>query len=95
MPEGAKLYASNEACRNQAFIYNDHVLAVQFHPEIDQQNLRILAQAVGSVNGKGPFIQQANDFLNQTAYFDKTKEVMFTILSNFVKKHQSLMLHSL
>lgn len=34
LPEGAVLLASSEACRNQAFVYANHVWALQFHLEV-------------------------------------------------------------
>jgi len=34
LPQGAVLLASAEACHNQAFVYADHVWALQFHLEV-------------------------------------------------------------
>jgi len=34
LPKGAVLLASGEACQNQAFLYADHVWALQFHLEV-------------------------------------------------------------
>lgn len=34
LPEGAVLLASSEACNNQAFVYADHIWALQFHIEV-------------------------------------------------------------
>ncbi|CFX69893.1 Glutamine amidotransferase [Syntrophomonas zehnderi OL-4] len=34
LPEGAVLLASSEDCRNQAFVYGNHVWALQFHLEV-------------------------------------------------------------
>ncbi len=34
IPAGAKRIASSEACKNQGFIYDNRVVAIQFHPEI-------------------------------------------------------------
>lgn len=39
IPPDAVHLAESEACRNQAFLYNDTVLALQFHPESTQQNI--------------------------------------------------------
>lgn len=35
LPEGAVLLASSEQCQNQAFVYNDHIWALQFHLEVN------------------------------------------------------------
>lgn len=35
LPKGAKLLASSKHCKNQAFAVGNHVLALQFHLEID------------------------------------------------------------
>ena len=37
LPEGAQCLASNEVCVNQAFKIDDHVRAVQFHPEFTEE----------------------------------------------------------
>ncbi|HNX29274.1 MAG TPA: type 1 glutamine amidotransferase [Syntrophomonadaceae bacterium] len=34
LPEGAKLLAEGGDCRNQAFVYGDHIWALQFHLEV-------------------------------------------------------------
>ena len=81
LPLGVKLLASSEGCENQAFIYNDRVLALQFHPEVSVENMKLLAQAVGNV--EGPYSQPATYYLNEQDYFEQSKEVMFTILCNF------------
>ena len=81
LPAGVKLLASSEGCENQAFIYNDRVLAVQFHPEVSVEKMKVLAEAVGNV--EGPYSQPAAHYMNEQAYFEQSKEVMFTILCNF------------
>ena len=81
LPAGVKLLASSAGCENQAFIYNDRVLAVQFHPEVSVEKTKVLAEAVGNV--EGPYSQPAAHYMNDQAYFEQSKEVMFTILRNF------------
>lgn len=81
LPMGARLLASSEGCENQAFIYNDRVLAVQFHPEVSVKKTQVLAEAVGEV--QGPYSQPTTLYLNEQAYFEQSKQMMFTILCNF------------
>ena len=81
LPEDVEPLAFSEGCKNQAFIYNDHVLAVQFHPEVSADIMKILAEAVGDV--EGPYSQPAVHYLNEQDYFKQSKDVMFTILCNF------------
>jgi len=84
LPAGVKLLASSAGCENQAFMYKDRVLAVQFHPEVSVEKTKVLAQAVGNV--EGPYSQLAAHYMNEQAYFEQSKEVMFTILRNFKKQ---------
>ena len=81
LPRGARLLASSEGCKNQAFVYNDHVLALQFHPEVAADKMNVLAKEAGDV--EGPYSQPATRYLNEQAYFEQSKQVMFTILCNF------------
>ena len=45
IPKGALPLGSSEACSNQGFVYGDHVLAMQFHLEIDLLEARRLQEA--------------------------------------------------
>ncbi len=40
LPEGAKLLASSQACHNQAFVYENLIYALQFHPEVEGSFIR-------------------------------------------------------
>ena len=60
LPPGAKLLASSEACRNQAFVYGRSVFGFQFHMEMLEDNLRLMLENCGHeiVDGE-PYIQSA------------------------------------
>jgi len=57
IPDGAVHLASSEACKNQAFVYNDNVLALQFHLETTEESLLALYENCSDEIGEGPFIQ--------------------------------------
>ena len=85
LPPEAVVVASSAACQNQAFLYKDHVLGVQFHPEIEVENIRTLSAVVGE--SQGPYIQPATQFIAAAEHFARTKEMMYMILNNFVAKN--------
>jgi GMP synthase (glutamine-hydrolysing) len=57
IPVGAVHLASSEACDNQAFIYKDNVLALQFHLETTEESLLSLYKNGADEITDGPSIQ--------------------------------------
>ncbi|MFH0968074.1 MAG: type 1 glutamine amidotransferase [Methanobacteriota archaeon] len=54
IPPGAVHLYSAETCNNQAFMYNSHVIGLQFHPEMDEATIRgFLTQARTELEEKG------------------------------------------
>ena len=45
LPAGARLLASSEICRNQAFVYGNNIWALQFHPEITLEMIKFWSEA--------------------------------------------------
>lgn len=45
LPEGATLLASGGICRNQAFLYGENIWALQFHPEVTPDMIRLWSEA--------------------------------------------------
>ena len=53
IPPGSIPLYQSELCRNQAFIYNNRVIGLQFHPEMDQPTIRgFLAQSIQEIYEK-------------------------------------------
>ncbi|MBI5416352.1 type 1 glutamine amidotransferase [Candidatus Poribacteria bacterium] len=63
IPKDAIKIAKSKACENQAFIYNNHVLGLQFH----------LESSVDSIN---KLIENCNDELIDGKYIQKSKEII-------------------
>ena len=57
IPDGAERLASSAACKNQAFLYNDNVLALQFHLETTEASLQSLYENGADEIIGGSFIQ--------------------------------------
>ncbi|MDH3345907.1 MAG: type 1 glutamine amidotransferase [Kiritimatiellaceae bacterium] len=57
IPDGAVRLASSEATKNQAFLYRDNVLALQFHLETTEESLQTLYKNCADEITSGPFIQ--------------------------------------
>ncbi len=57
IPPGANHLAKSQACQDQAFLYKDRVLALQFHLELEKANIVALLQNCGDEIVGGPFIQ--------------------------------------
>ena len=57
IPDGAVRLASSAATENQAFLYKDHVLALQFHLETTEESLLKLYENCSDEIIDAPFIQ--------------------------------------
>lgn len=57
IPIGADLAATSEACENQAFVYGNNVIGLQFHLEITAQSIESLVTNCGHELVEGDFIQ--------------------------------------
>lgn len=82
IPESAVLQAENEAFSNQAFTIGEKILALQFHPEMDEEILRYAMDELGHSIQEDKFIQPPEKILKEH-HFSKSKVNLFHILDNF------------
>jgi GMP synthase-like glutamine amidotransferase len=85
LPTGAVHVYESEGCKNQGFIYNGRVVALQFHPEVNEERIKSLIERFGDGMANGLFVQEKKEMLGQREYLDGTKEFMFLILDKFEK----------
>lgn len=85
LPEGAEHLFRSEGCKNQGFIFNSRVVALQFHPEVHEERVESMIGRFGREIGEGPFIQRKEEMVGQEKYLASTKEFMFTVLDRFEK----------
>lgn len=72
-------------CKNQRFIYDDKVVALQFHPEVNKKRIQSHIKLFGDGIVNGLFIQKKEEKLGQKKYLAGTKKFMFLILDKFEK----------
>lgn len=85
LPAGAVHLFESESCKNQGFIYNGRVAALQFHPEVNEERILNLIKRFGDGMENGPFVQKKQEMLGQEEYLADTKEFMFLALDKFEK----------
>ncbi|MDX8047689.1 type 1 glutamine amidotransferase [Gracilibacillus sp. S3-1-1] len=85
LPEEAIAVAENEACSNQAFVIGNHVLAVQFHPEMNVEIVASFIDQYGASLTEQQFVQNVNEMLNND-HFQTSKSYMYQILHNFAEQ---------
>lgn len=82
IPEGAIHIAKSKACENQGFIYDDHVVALQFHLEITEQSAEALIDNCHNDIKEGPFIQTPAEILSDRERFTKINLLMNELLNH-------------
>lgn len=58
LPQGATHLWQSEGCAQQGFLYHDHVLAMQFHPEVNAEAVKKMYDHEKEDATPGPFVQE-------------------------------------
>lgn len=80
IPEGAVHLFRSIACDNQAFIYKDNVLALQFHVETLAANAEALITNCADDLTLGEYIQTADEIKQSMHYSDGMTSMLETVL---------------
>ena len=83
IPTGATPLARSEACANQAFVYAQNVLALQFHLDYSAQSIEKMLAHGGAELTKGPFIQSPAEITANLAKTEETCQRLFALLDAF------------
>ncbi len=87
LPAGAVLLASTDACANQAFLLGDHVLGIQFHPEVTPGIIRAMIDHEGHELIVAPYIQTAEQILERAARLPGVEAISGTPFSALLDPH--------
>ena len=85
LPAGSTLMYSSNVCTNQAFIFNNKVLGLQFHLEVTAQTVELMVKNGAIELIEGETIQSAKKMLEQTALIEANNQKMFQLL-DYLKK---------
>jgi GMP synthase-like glutamine amidotransferase len=77
--------ASSPCCRNQAFLYQDHVVGLQFHLESSKESIETFINNCGDELVNGEYIQTAEEIHAQHQNVTQTKKILFAFLDQMEK----------
>jgi len=80
IPKGAQLLASSEACLHQGFVFEDRVVALQFHLETTADSAAALIEHCANDLDGSRFVQNKEEMLQDEVRFVHINQVMSQLL---------------
>ncbi|HIG78939.1 MAG TPA: type 1 glutamine amidotransferase [Cycloclasticus sp.] len=80
IPMGAKKIGASQACPNQGFTYKNHVIAIQFHPEITAELADLFTAHRDKVWQKSPFCQFEHSTDQDNPLFHSSSKLINSIM---------------
>lgn len=80
LPDNTIHIASSEACQNQGFIYDNRVIALQFHLETTYDGARALIKHCSDELDGSAFVQSADEMLGDPAWFMTLNHSIYHVL---------------
>lgn len=85
LPDGATQLFGSKACSRQGFIFNDNVMALQFHPEINRELLYSMTEHERHELIKDVYVQTEDEIkMMGETYLPEQKQLIFLLLDNFI-----------
>jgi hypothetical protein len=88
IPPGALRVAESEGCRNQAFVYRERVLGLQFHLESSLESIQKLVQNCREELKEGKYIQKAETILSAKEFLLEVRKSLWGLLDTLEKEFQ-------
>lgn len=84
IPSGARNFISSEGCANQAFVYGDNVLGLQFHLEMLPSHVEAIYRECGRPALTGTYIQGEDEMLAPVEKFRNAQNILEEFLRTFI-----------
>ncbi len=83
-------FAQTEACPHQGFVYNSHVLAMQFHMETDPDAVELPIEHCGQALSSGKYIQSKDQLRMGSRIFPESMyPLFFRLLTQWIETEES------
>jgi GMP synthase-like glutamine amidotransferase len=86
LPEKAVHLASSAACKNQAYIYKDKVMALQFHLETTLRSLEQMIEHGKKELSSEKYIQTGEEILAEKRLIETNKIILFKLLDRLAEQ---------
>lgn len=86
IPHGAVHLAGSDACENQAFIFKNTVIGLQFHLEYSTNSIHKMLTHCCNELIDAPFVQNKNDIISGLKNVEPSTELLFMLLDNWLGK---------
>lgn len=80
IPPGAVHAARSETCEEQAFVYDDHVVALQYHLECDQAGIDAMIQRCGDDLCCGKSIEDPYSLASHSGELPASHDILYRLL---------------
>ena len=87
IPNGAVHLAESKACKNQAFVYLNRVIALQFHLESTQSSIESLIQNCRDEVISAPFIQTADQIRKGYHQIESLNTIMAKLMNRIILRN--------
>jgi GMP synthase-like glutamine amidotransferase len=86
LPENAIHLASSDCTKNQAYVYKNRVLALQFHLEPTLDSLKQMIEGGRDELTIGKYVQSEKELLRNKRLIELGREILFTLLTRLAEQ---------
>ena len=84
IPDGGSNFIVSDGCANQAFVYGENVLGMQFHLEMLPSNVEAIYQECGKPDKTGRYIQTLQEMLEPSEKYQQATKTLKQVIEAFI-----------